>query len=421
MKGFFLVLFVLVSLAATAQSRREDIYSDYVLYAKRQRLERDLRENTIGKTFAQELTKDNEHRFESACWALAQFQFRNATVTEGLDKLLASYDSLEYDTKRAFLEAAYALYPERYLQGIGDLLQKETNPKLFAMCAVYRYRALPNTNERNAILIRMVEQFPDYDTLPLLAALEDHLNYSLERSKLALPNLKALSQHFRNLGLKVVFSFQRWNRDYPGMAVVQNADGSLVKRADGHPMVFEQLARSGSSLPYFLTNGNTPQGIYSITGTAVAHNNFIGPTPNLQLIMPYEDSTHKFFHHLDHPVTDTLGAYKALLPAAWKSYAPMLESYTAGKIGRTEIIAHGTTIDPEYFKDKPYYPLTPTLGCLCAKEIWNITSGRLLVSEQYNLYAAFTATPGVKGYLLVINLDDQQKAVSREEVEQLFR
>lgn len=421
MKGFFLVLFVLVSLAATAQSRREDIYSEYVLYAKRQRLERDLRENTIGKTFAQELTKENEHRFESACWALAQFQFRNATVEMGLDKLLASYDSLEYDTKRAFLEAAYALYPERYLEGIGRLLQKETNPKLFAMCAVYRYRALPHTNERNAILIRMVEQFPDYDSLPLLSALEDHLNHSLERPKKAIPSLKALSQQFRQLGLKVVFSFQRWNRDYPGLAVVQNADGSLVKRADGRPLVFEQLARSGSSLPYFLTNGNTPQGIYSITGTAVAHNNFIGPTPNLQLIMPYEDSTHKFFHYLDHPVTDTLGAYKALLPAGWKNYAPMLESYTAGKIGRTEIIAHGTTIDPEYFKDKPYYPLTPTLGCLCAKEIWNITSGRLLVSEQYNLYAAFTATLGVKGYLVVINLDDQQKAVSREEVEQLFR
>jgi len=421
MKGFFVTFFVLVSLAATAQSRREDIYSDYVLYAKRQRLEQDLRENTIGKTFAQELTKDNEHRFESACWALAQFQFRNATVEEGLDKLLASYDSLEYDTKRAFLEAAYALYPERYLQGIGDLLQKETNPKLFAMCAVYRYRALPHTNERNAILIRMVELFPDYDTLPLLTALEDHLNHSLERTKQAIPSLKALAQQFRQLGLKVVFSFQRWNRDYPGLAVVQNTDGSLVKRADGRPLVFEQLARSGSSLPYFLTNGNTPQGIYSITGTAVAHNNFIGPTPNLQMIMPYEDSTHKFFHYIDHPVTDTLGAYKALLPAAWKSYTPMLESFTAGKIGRTEIIAHGTTIDPEYFKDKPYYPLTPTLGCLCAKEIWNITSGRLLVSEQYNLYAAFTATPGVKGYLVVINLDDQQKAVSREEVEQLFR
>lgn len=421
MKGIFLLLLLSNLLAATAQSRRDDIYSDYVLYAKRQRLERDLRENTIGKTFAQDITKDNEHRFESACWALAQFQFRNETVERGLDKMLASYDSLEYDTKRAFLEAAYALYPERYLEGVGTLLQKETHPKLFAMCAVYRYRALPTTNERNTLLIRMVEQFPDYDTLPLLVALEDHLNHSMERSKQALPDVKGLARHFRQLGLKVVFSFQRWNRDYPGMALVQQADGSLVKRADGHPLLFEQLARSGSALPYFLTNGNTPQGIFSITGTAVAHNNFIGPTPNLQLVMPFEDSTHKFFHYLDQPVTDTLAAYKALLPEGWKTYTPMMESFTAGKIGRTEIIAHGTTIDPEYFKDKPYYPLTPTLGCLCAKEIWNVTSGRLLVSEQFNLYAAFTATPGVKGYLIVINLDNQQKPVSREEVEQLFR
>jgi hypothetical protein len=27
-------------------------------------------------------------------------------------------------------------------------------------------------------------------------------------------------------------------------------------------MVFQQLARSGSDLPYFITNGSTPQGIF---------------------------------------------------------------------------------------------------------------------------------------------------------------
>ena len=99
----------------------------------------------------------------------------------------------------------------------------------------------------------------------------------------------------------------------------------------------------------------------------------------------------------------------------------MTEAFYAGKIGRTEIIAHGTTIDPEYFKDKPYYPLTPTLGCLCAKELWNVTTGKLLVSEQFNLYSAFLSTPGNKGYLIVVNLDDQQKAVTREEIEKKIK
>ena len=59
------------------------------------------------------------------------------------------------------------------------------------------------------------------------------------------------------------------------------------------------------------------------------------------------------------------------------------------------------------------------MGCLCAKELWNITSGKLLMSEQLNLVSTYTATPGQKGFLFVINLDDQQKAVAREEIEKL--
>jgi len=139
------------------------------------------------------------------------------------------------------------------------------------------------------------------------------------------------------------------------------------------------------------------------------------------MIMPYEDSLKKFFHNDWDSSIVPMTAYQQLLPASWRNYQPITESFFAGKIGRSEIIAHGTTIDPEYFKDKPYYPISPTLGCLCAKEIWNVTSGRLLVSEQFNLYSAFTSTPGNKGYLIVINIDDQQKAVTREEVEAIVR
>ena len=420
MKGCFFILFAALALTSFSQTRKEDIYTDFVFYGKRQRLDKDLRENTIAKTFGQELTKENEHRFESACWAISQFQFRNADVEKGFSKLAASYDSLEFDTKRAFLEAVYAMYPTEYTTVLGSLFSKEVHPKLFAMQAVYLFRADPSVENQNNILIRMVEQFPDYENNYLLLALQDHIQKSNSNAKTKTPSVRELMAHFAALKLKVVFSFQRWDRDQPGMALVQNADGSIVKRTDGRPMLFEQLARSGSSLPYFLTNGNSPQGIYSITGTAVAHNNFIGPTPNLQMIMPFEDCLHKFYHYRKDIITDTLNAFLDLLPLQWKDYLPIRESYKAGRIGRTEIIAHGTTIDPEYFKDKPYYPLTPTLGCLCAKELWNVTSGRLLVSEQFNLYSAFTSTPGQKGYMVVINIDDQHRPVSREEIERLI-
>jgi hypothetical protein len=195
------------------------------------------------------------------------------------------------------------------------------------------------------------------------------------------------------------------------------------------------LARSGSDLPYFMTNGSTPQGIYSIQGMGTSHINFIGPTPNIQLILPNEGKWDHYFHvpnggdpkavkateqaadPIEDSTADPLLRYRALLPPGWRDYAPMMEAWTAGRIGRTEIIAHGTTIDPEYFSGRPFYPLTPTMGCLCAKELWNPTSGHLLVSEQFNLISAFSSTPGDKGWLYVIDVDDQRKPVSREEVE----
>ena len=202
------------------------------------------------------------------------------------------------------------------------------------------------------------------------------------------------------------------------MAIVQKADGSFVKDGNGRLLIFQQLARSASDLPFFITNGSTPQGIYSLQGTAVANNNYIGPTPNLQMVMPFEDKWDKYFQQPLAPSQDSLLLYKQLFPPLWRNYMPMMESWYAGKIGRSEIIAHGSTIDPEYYKDKPFYPLTPTMGCLCAKELWNVTTGHLLISEQYNLVSAYGSTPGTKGFLFVINVDDQQKAVTWEEVEE---
>jgi len=58
---------------------------------------------------------------------------------------------------------------------------------------------------------------------------------------------------------------------------------------------------------------------------------------------------------------------------------------------------------------------------LCAKELWNVSNGRLLVSDQFNLVSSFTATAGNKGYLYVIDIDDQKKAVSRAEIEKVVK
>ena len=264
MRGYFFlaVLLFIGNDCCLAQSRREDIYTDFVFYNKRQRLEKDLRENIIAKTFEQTLTTDNEHKFESACWAISQFMFRNEMVESGFRKIIASYDSLQYDTKRAFLEAVYGIYPTECKKDINIIFQKETDPKLFAMCALYLYRMNHSIAGVNYIKLKMIEQFPDYDSTDLLSELEKFLTHHQTFAKQPVPAINELIRYQQQLGNKIIYSFQRWNRDYPGLAIVQNADGSIVRREDGRIMIFEQLARSASDLPYFITNGNTPQGLY---------------------------------------------------------------------------------------------------------------------------------------------------------------
>ena len=143
----------------------------------------------------------------------------------------------------------------------------------------------------------------------------------------------------------------------------------------------------------------------------------IGPTTNIQLLMPYETSPQNFFNEMG--VSDSTWSedvYKKLIPEPLKEYLPLYESFFASKAGRTEIIAHGTTVNPGYYITQPYYPLTPTEGCLCSKEIWSEVDGRRVESDQQKLVDALKRAGGANGYCIVIEIDDQQKPVSVNEI-----
>lgn len=419
MKNLIFFNLVILFLVATSysQTRREDIYSENTLFQKRAAFKKDLNERIIGKDLLLPLDSNTEYKFESACWAISQFLLTGTVIEQGFTKLFNSYDSLQIETRRAFLEAVYAVYPQKYAQNIKDIFSKENDPRLFSICAAYLYRYNGSSNNSAFLKTKLARKFPGYDTIPSITELEKWLSFHHSRSLGKTPDIIELFRYQKNIRQKIIYSFQRWNRDYSGLAIIQSADGHFVKQMNGKLMVYEQLARSGSGLPYFITNGNTPQGIFSIQGLAVTNNTLIGPTPNIQMIMPFERSWEKFFLDQGRNTEDSLEHYLQLLPASWRNYAPMMEAWDAGRIGRTEIIAHGTTIDPDFFKERPFYPMTPTLGCLCAKEIWNPTNGKLLQSEQFNLITGFDSTPGNNGYLFVINLNDEPKPVSRAELE----
>jgi hypothetical protein len=213
-------------------------------------------------------------------------------------------------------------------------------------------------------------------------------------------------------GHVLLFSFQRKNRNYPGLVLVRDAAGNFMKDSSGSYFSVPQLARSISNLPPYLSNGNTPEGIFRMRGYDVSRSSFIGPTVNIQLSMPFEKNPRHFY--ADSTITDTawnIGFYRNLLPKELKDYYPLYQSYYAGKAGRTEIIVHGTTVDPVYYKSAPYYPLTPTMGCLTSKEIWNEETGQRLESDQQKLINAMIPAGGAQGYAIVINIDDEQRPV----------
>jgi hypothetical protein len=396
MRSILSILLILINLSSSAQYDPAAIWTDFATQKQRDGLKRMLYNRTIGNTFSQPLDSNTEYQYQSAFWAISQFMVYNDSVKTGFQNVLNAYNNkLVFETRRSFLEAIYAVHPMYFLGEMKRIANLEKHPKLFAMIQLWLLKAEPTKVGTIANNIYSFSINNPHNTI--ITAL---LEYVL-RSNISKPSLVELFDYQATHGQKVIYSFQHANRDVPGFAVIQFADGRFARDGNGRLIMIPQLARSGSNLPFFLTNGNTPQGIYSITGIGVSNNNFIGPSPNIQLMLPNEYYWHTFYHEpLD--TTDALVAYKSLLPSTWENYKPMQEAYLAGKLGRTEIIAHGTTIDPVYFTGKMYYPVSPTLGCLCAKEIWDPSTGKLKESDQLKLVNGFLQTPGSKGYLMVI-------------------
>ena len=411
-------LFIVLFIAAIGHVKAqyfpvESIKSSFVLQAQRDNLKKNLYNYTIQQSFALPLNKETEYRYQSAFWAISQFLVFNDLVRSGFNNTIAAYhDSLELETRRSFLEAMYAVAPASYLGGMKKIMVEEKHPKLQAMIMIWVMRADPSSIKMIQQMVQ--EQYLADSSNKIISAMKLYVDHY--RKLEMVPSIHDLFAHQQTHGQKIVYSFQNRDRDYPGIAVIQNNEGRFERDEQGKLLAFGQLARSGSGLPYFITNGNTPQGIYSITGTGSSGNNFIGPTPNLQMLMPFEYYWADFFHH-DADTTDPLLAYDALLPLSWKNFSAVHESYRAGAIGRTEIIAHGTTIDPEYFKGKPYYPYSPTLGCLCSAEIWDSTTGMIRESEQLKLVNGFMKTPGTSGYLIVIDYFSQKRPLTAADIE----
>lgn len=410
-RKFFLFFFILiVTNSASVAQYNVPLYTSYTTEAARARMKEGLINYSISTNLGLPLTDSTEENWKEAFAAMEVLQY-GTPFTE--TKVASAFDSIETRSvsfQRALMEVVYSNYPETFTDEAISLLNKTPDPKIFAMCAEYLVRQNSSENERENISNILLKKFTDtaYKN-PILYMLMTRL--SPDKVKPVAMD-KVLPEIFSKDFLAnqvVMYSLQRKNRDYPGLVIIRKPDGTFVKDSLGNIFSIPQLARSISNLPGYLTNGNTPQGIFRMYGFKVSTGNFIGPTANVQMGMPVELSLQKYFDN-DY-IIDTnwsIDYYRRLIPKNLTDFLPLYETYYAGLAGRTEIIAHGTTIDPNYYAGKPYYPLTPTEGCLCTKEIWN---GKRIESDQEKLVNGLLQAGGANGYCVVIEIDDKNEPV----------
>jgi hypothetical protein len=399
------------------------LHSPWTVREERERARQRLVDGKIIPAFSASLTSGTEEAWEGAFWATKLLYLRNDLTRDAMTTALLAYPLRSESFGRMALESVYAVYPREFKPDVMAIMSGTTQPKHFAMAADYLVRLAETEAGENPQMTRticmglMKARFPNWQNDPILTMLQFHLQHGKAAPLGNRPPLRDLFSGPFRPGYPVVFSLQRGQRSFPGVAIVRDAKGKFVRNPDGSLFHISHLAFSQSDLPGYITNGNTPQGVFTIWRIDTTRNLFIGKTPFLETALPLEVPPATYFH--DNILSGTLWTpelYGDILPQSWRGYFPVREAFFAGKAGRSEIIAHGTTIDPEYYVGKPYYPNTPSIGCLTAKEIWSEKDGGALISDQVALLKAYLSTGSIEGFLVVVDIDDNRRPVHLDDI-----
>ena len=390
---------------------RSKLYSDYALTENRKEYINDLNKK-IKNAFGKELNSASESEWRSLFREVGLIYYRNDDVYQAVKKAVYYSPSASIKFNRSLVETILILYPNDFQEFINNIQGTTNDPTLFAYTVHYKLQQNDRLSVRVNFSTELKKRFPNWENFSQLK----FLNYYLINSETKTPNLKKLFTHPFIKGKTIIYSLQRKNRSFTGLTIIKKPDGTFVKGKNDSIFYIKQLALSVSGLPGYLSQGNTPQGIFSIVGFYVSPTPSIGPTASVITRIPYEVSTELFYHGLVKNTKWEMEDYKNLWPNGWQDYLPIFESFYAGKTGRRKIVMHGSVDDLTFYKDEPYYPLTPSKGCLTTKEIWSEATGKNIESDQTKLMNAFFSTGELEGFLVVIDIDDKESDVAIEEI-----
>lgn len=340
------------------------------------------------------LVDSNYQKWKSAFWAMEIMLYKPAAFEKSIPVFLKQFTQLNAGLQWTFLEALYTLYPGDYAPYMKETLQGGKTDKIKALVLEYLHlgKIDPIISSNDSFYQSPYYQLYLLNNKPISNLISIKESTILKND--FLPNQN------------ILVSFQYKDRNRPGYLMIRTAENKWATNKKNEPLRFTQLARSITNMPYYLTNGNTPQGLFRITGLDSSSNNWIGPTANLQMLMPYEQNNGPSFFSNGSDEIGNKKFYQNLL-GPLSSVTGLWQSYEAGKIGRSEIIAHGTTIPTEFYSKQTYFPCTPSLGCLCSPEIWN-EEGTLVSSVQTEWIAEIKKLQQLPTYLLVIELEKDE-------------
>ena len=343
---------------------------------------------------AKDFLAHKKMNWESYAWAttfLMDDSKQNYTV---LQKALQNYNQLQKSDLQKVFESVFACFPNQFVSEMQLIAENESeNEKIFASTINYL------SQNKVAIEYLLDSKFKTSNH-PIILALRNQ--FQSEYHPISYADVVRLMNYNKTKNSKFLYSIQHKDRNKVGKVFVQSENGFLVKE-NSKVVLIDQLARSATNLPMYITNGNTPVGLFKIDSLHKSENLFIGPTLSFVTFMPFECEASVFYNS---PTIDfTLENYLSFFPKELRNNTLLQQTYWAGKAGRSEIHFHGTTIDSDLYTDKEFYPQTPSMGCLCSNEAWD-KEGNLIESDQQKLVDTWLKTLGESGFGYVLELQE---------------
>jgi hypothetical protein len=358
-KSGFIALFLIFQLSA------QTIQFDFASLSRR-----DSFYNQLKLKMSEAMKPENFRNIaimDNGLWAAELMKDRDSSYKVYFSKLIDSIQTFKYEVQRQILQTAFALWKGEFYDPVFNFAHITNDPKLFAMCV--NYINLDPDKARYFMSLTLAK-FHEKQNHPIIEALLGNLKIIMD-GRPALPPLKDLLEYQKDSSVFRMYMLARHDRNYNGMLVFRKASGEFLRDSSGAILTLPYFAMSLPNMPGYITNGNSPQGCFSVMGAYGSSAKLIGPTFSIRLFMPSETKNTTFYNNYKVNGKDDRSLYLSLFPESWREYFPVMETYLAGKAGRNDIVMHGSTADLRYYTDEPFYPNVPTHGCLSGQEVWD--------------------------------------------------